>query len=325
MSQADCETPNSMFSKKESSSAQPTYILTDRLPSSEIPLLLGRVVADFASPTDEYIPEDPRLALNSKTLEIIDTDFSTLFAGSKNNSIESKLGQILGVSAEDGHDGQNRLQSKFVRTRTLPQHREALKALLKNFRPQILQLLKDNGGVAYMVVGVKSALDAEHGTERQFGNRTALAIGVPTGAIVTAASHGIINLGQTADVDVNSSRARGRAFGTAATMEGEQVFAIRYRLVKLKKHFLGAQEPDIDYGNVKQGTVEASVYCDATEVPEEVHKDGVKNEDDDIDDKEDEEEKEEEDDFDQDIALSEISLRHEIKNRPDIIDATFSE
>lgn len=307
-----------MFSKNESSSAQSTYILTDRLPSSEIPFLLGRIVADFASPTDEYIPEDPRLALNSKTLEIVDTDFSSLFSGSKNTSVESKIGQILGISAKDGHNGQSRLKSKFVRTRTLPQHREALKALLDRFRPQILQLLKDNGGVAYMVVGVKSALDAEHGTERQFGNRTALSIGVPTGAIVTAASHGIVNLGQTADVDVNSSRARGQAVGTAATMEGEQVFAIRYRLVKLKKHFLGAKEPDVDYGNVKQGAVEAAVYSDVIEKLEEVHNNTDKNEDDDIDEVD-------EDDFDEDFALSEQSLRHEINKRSDIIDVAFPE
>ena len=306
-----------MFAKKESSSAQPTFILTDRLPSSEIPLLLGRIVADFASPTDEYIPEDPRLALNSKTLEIIDTDFSTLFAGSKNNSIESKIGQILGISTEDGHNGQTRLQGKFVRTRTLPQHREALKALLEQFRPQILQLLKDNGGVAYMVVGIKSALDAEHGTERHFGNRTALAIGLPTGAIVTAASHGTVNLGETADFDINSSRARGQAFGTAATMEGEQVFAIRYRLVKLKKHILGTQEPDIDYGSVKQGSVEAAVYSDVIEAPGVVDEDENKNDDDSVHD--------DEDDFDEDVSLSEQLLRHEIDKRSDIVGVEFSE
>lgn len=311
-----------MFSKKASSStgvSQPTYLLTDRLPNSEIPLLLGRIVADVASPTDEYIPEDPRLALHSKTLEIIDTDFSTLFAGSKKNSIESKIGQILGISAKDGHDSQNRLQSKFVRTRTLPQHREAIKALLERFRPQILQLLKDNGGVAYMVVGVKSALDAEHATERQFGNRTALAIGLPTAAIVTAASHGVVNLGQAADVDVNSSRARGRGFESAATMEGEQVFAIRYRLLKLKKYFLGTREPDVDYGGVKHGTVEAAVYSDVIEEPKQVNKDENEDESDDIDGDE------EGYDFDEDVVLSEKLLQDELNQRDDIVNVTFSE
>ena len=252
-----------MFSGKASSSAgttQPTYILTDRLPSSEIPLLLGRVVANFASPTDEYIPEDPRLALNSKTLEIIDTDFSTLFAGSKNKSIESKVSQILGISAENGHNSQISLQSKLVRTRTLTQHREALRALLERFRSQIVQLLKDNGGVAYMVVGIKSALDADHAIERRFGNRTALTIGLPTGAIVTAASHGTVNLGQSADINVDSCRERDQAFESAATMDGEQVFAIRYRLLKLKKYFLGRQEPDVDYGNVKRVALLLGIY-----------------------------------------------------------------
>ena len=308
-----------MFSKKTPSSAgitQPTYILTDRLPSSEIPLLLGRIVADFASPTDEYLPEDPRVALNSKFLEIIDTDFSTLFAGSKDNSVESKIGQILGISGENGHNSQSRLHSKLVRTRTLPQHREALKALLGRFRPQILQLLKDNGGVAYMVVGIKSAVDAEHATEGQFGSRTALMIGLPTDAIATAASHGMVTLGQSADIDVNSSRARGQAFESAATMDGEQVFAIRYRLVKLKKNFLGRQEPDVDYGSVKRVAVEAGVYSDVVEGREEVSEDEDENDHDDNDD---------EYDSDEDVALSEKLLKHEMNKRSDIVDVTFSE
>jgi hypothetical protein len=94
-----------MFSSKTSEPSaaprKPTYILTDRIPGSEIPLLLGRIVADFVSPSDEYKPEDPRPALTSKIYEIIDTDFSTLFSVSKNNVAESKVGQILGISAED--------------------------------------------------------------------------------------------------------------------------------------------------------------------------------------------------------------------------------
>jgi hypothetical protein len=54
-----------------------------------------------------------------------------------------------------------------------------------------------------MVIGVKSAVDAEHAVERQFGNRKALTIGLPTAAVVSAVSHGTVNLGPGADVDVN--------------------------------------------------------------------------------------------------------------------------
>ena len=108
------------------------------------------------------------------------------------------------------------------------------------------------------------------------------------------------------------------AVGTAATMEGEQVFAIRYRLVKLKKHFLGGKEPDVDYGNVKQGSVEAAVYSDVIEKLEDVHEDTDKNGDNDIDEVD-------EDDFDEDFALSEKSFRHEINKRSDVVDVVFPE
>lgn len=67
-----CKQPKRMFSRKVSSTAgiaQPTYILTDRLPGSEIPLLLGRIVADFASPTDEYpLWQDSRIILSTPKL-----------------------------------------------------------------------------------------------------------------------------------------------------------------------------------------------------------------------------------------------------------------
>lgn len=305
-----------MFSSNDPSSAdivQPTYILTDRLPGSEIPLLLGRIVAHFASPTDEYFPEDPRIALHSKILEIVDTDFSTLFAGSKNKPVESKIGQILGVSSEDGHNNQSRLQSKLVRTRTLSQHREALKALLQQFRPQILQLLKDNEGVAYMIVGIKSALDAEHATERQFGKRTALTIGLPTAAIVTAATHGMVNLGQGADIDINSGKTQGQAFESAATMEGEQVFAIRYRLIKLKTFFLGMQEPVIALRTIKRAPLDQGLYSGVEEkiCADETETDANDND--------------ENDEYvDEDVAMNEKMLEVELNKRSDIVKVTFS-
>lgn len=307
-----------MFSKPKPPSSgitQPTYILTDRLPSSQIPLLLGRIVADIASPTDEYIPEDPRPALTSKPLEIVDTDFSILFSGSKNTFVESKISHILGLAAQDGQNSTSSLQSKRVRTRTLPQHREALKALLGKFKPQILQLLRDNGGVAYMVVGVKSALDAEHAVDRQFGNRKALTVGLPTAAVVSAASHGTVNLGPGADVDVNVERVRGRAFESAGTMDGEQVFALRYRVLTLKKKlFLAGQGVDVDYGSVKRVAFEDGVYGDVEGGREEISED----EDDDDDDDDDE-------DDDDDIALNDKLMKREIKKRSDIMGVEFPE
>jgi hypothetical protein len=154
---------------------------------------------------------------------------------------------------------------------------------------------------------LKSALDAQHVLRREFSSSTAVKIGVPTDAIIAAASHGTVNLGESVNVDVNADRGRSMAIETAGKTDGEQVFAVRYRVLTLKKPFLSKQGAYVDYGSVKQVGFEDGVYGVTKGEREEISED-EEGEDDDEDEFDDEDI-----DLAQEVAGSEMKKRgHEV-------------
>jgi hypothetical protein len=243
--------------KQQPVQERPSYVLTDRLPASVGDALLGRIVADFLSPLDEYKPEDPRPALIAGTLEIVDTDFSSLFSVSRNKLAAAKISQILHIDVESLLKNESSIKSSYVRTRTLPQHREVLAALLKKHATDIIKLLRDNKGKAYMAVGFKSCVDGEIGKARLYTNKKSVRIEAPVGAMVSAVSQGTVNLGDQANVGLDVQRSREEQLTTRATMVGEQIFAVRYRALSLSKRAGG---PEADYGDILRVKFENGVY-----------------------------------------------------------------
>lgn len=239
---------------------QPEYFLIDRIPGSEIPHLLGRVVASRESPVDEYRPEDPRGALKGTHLEVVDQDFASLFWAEKNKAVTAKVCSILDVDVSRLAERQNEFAAKFIRTRLLPQHRDALKSLLDVHRSEVLSLLADNGGVGYMIVGIKSCLDGSTSNRISNGAKRSLAINLPTSDAIAAATHGIVTVGTAADVSVGVSRERATGADVTTTMVGEQVFALRYRRLALKKAFLSSKGAYVDYGQIERARFDAGVF-----------------------------------------------------------------
>jgi hypothetical protein len=224
---------------KQSQKAElPSYILTEtRIPAEqEGDRLLGRIVADFRNPSDNYRPEDPRpaLKLGPKVLEIIDNEFSSLFSIDQNKVAQTKVGQILKVDFNKLEKEESSLKSSFVRTRFLTQHRDAFRALVKMHGPEITQLLRDNKSnkrKGYMVVGYKSCVDGQLGKTRQYSDGKSVDFNLPIGAAISAAA---IPAATQTDVGFTLGTTGGKSSSAAATMVGEQIFAIRYCVVTLK-------------------------------------------------------------------------------------------
>lgn len=245
----------------------PSYILTEaRIPDEEGDLLLGRIVADFNNPSDEYKPYDPRPALKSgpKFLEIVDTEFSSLFSSEKNSTAQAKVGVMLNIDFDKLATQESHLKSSFVRTRILPQHRDAFNALMREHKAEILQLLRDNGGKGYMVVGYKSCVNGQMGRSRDFANRTKVDVNLPTGAIVTAATHGMVNLGNQADLGFANDSSSKQGASMAATMSGEQIFAVRCRLITIRKD----KTDEGDFGDIQRVRPEHGVFGEKEESEE---------------------------------------------------------
>lgn len=255
-----------MFSR-QTKIRQPEYILIDRLPGTEIPLLLGRVVASVDSPMDEYRPEDPRPALQGRHLEVWDQNFDSQFSRTKNADASTKVTEILGFNHENMKTSEEDRKAKFVRTRSLPQHRDALAALMDRFRTPILQLLGENKGTAFMIVGIKSCVDGTQGARKQIAKKRALLMGLPTSTIITAASHGIISTSENLDVQFGVSQDQAWSVEATSDMVGEQVFAIRYRRLTMKKAFLSDKGKYVSYGDVEKARFDGGVF-DSTDQEE---------------------------------------------------------
>jgi len=254
--------------KAVKSDDRPSFVLTDRLPADTGEKLLGRVVADPRSPVDEYVPRatDTRFAMKGQVYEVADSNFSSLFSVEKNKQAQTKIGQVVGLDLEKLTKDEHSLKTAFVRTRIMEQHKDALKALLgSGMTPEITTLIRDNkgsnAGKGYMVVGYKSCVDAETSKDKQFHQNTNVKIDVPTDTIVTAATHGAISLGEGANIGQTLNKSEDVNASMTSTSVGEQVFAIKYRLLTLRKlNKRDAGQQSVDFGDIVRIKFENGVY-----------------------------------------------------------------
>ena len=247
---------------QNSKGRHPEYLIIDKLPGSQIPLLLGRIVANPRSVTDEYRPEDPRPALEGTYLELFDKDFATLFSATNNERARASVSRVLGFDVDKEESISTKQTAKFVRTRILPQHRDVLEALLDHHRPAILKLLGDNKKTGYLVVGIKSAFDGHQDRKGHSGAKKRLRLNVPTGAVMNAVSHGAVDIGDAADVNVEAGFETAWSSSSESTLVGEQVFAIRYRRITLRTAFLSENEKNVKLGDAVWTRGDEGVFGD---------------------------------------------------------------
>jgi hypothetical protein len=221
----------------------PTFVLTERLPCEKyFDKFLGVVVADIARPHHEYCPNDPRLAVSYGPDDIIETDVETFLSSQSNASVQATLRGLFGLDAESESSTEHGIRSKWVLTRRLPQHRKVFEAIVGKYGNELVQMLKNNNGQGYMVVGFKTCVDAEitQGSERLRkldGNMT-----IPVSQLAAAASHGVAVVGGTMDPSVSVLKQSGIRVIAQSIAKGEQIFAVQYRKISLKKSFFNAEQ-----------------------------------------------------------------------------------
>ncbi|KAF1809458.1 hypothetical protein P152DRAFT_484566 [Eremomyces bilateralis CBS 781.70] len=128
-------------------SKQPTYVLlNDTLPSTgSHSQLLGPFVANPLSPTDEYAPDDH---------SIITEIFS---------SLSPNLEAARSSSPSNSRQADWYVDTPRILTRRLTQHRRVFQSLMRDqeIKAEALDLLENNGGIAYMAVVTRSFTDAK--------------------------------------------------------------------------------------------------------------------------------------------------------------------
>lgn len=214
-------------------------------------------------PTHEYRPEDPRPVLGTASVLIEDSNVENVLSVTKNAVVRAKLSDLLGFDASKNKEKTTSVRSKLVKTETLTQHRDALANLLSKHRVSIERLLADNQNKGYMIVGVKSCIDPEVSTSRVTETDVAAKVKIPLGQATQMASHDTV--GDLPALDISAEGGSTRQGTSRATFQGqgEQVFAIQYRLLTLSKKRASLLRPgkqEVQYGALQYTNFEDGVY-----------------------------------------------------------------
>jgi hypothetical protein len=163
------------------------------LPGSKSLELLGCVVADIENPTDHYVPRDPLVFQKQlpKALEVEDIDTKTVLSSTHASHVDIRLTKIFGFDVGQQSGQQRNTDAQTVITRFLTDHPRVFRMLVDNdeYHRDILEMMDwnpINKKTAYMVVGVKSCLDANISEIRQFESHLGGGAELPLNAALVA-------------------------------------------------------------------------------------------------------------------------------------------
>lgn len=178
-----------------SDESKPPYILlNDRLPASYTSKLLGRIVADPLWPPEEFAPRISTLVdVDDSLIEVTDEDVEITLNANSGSGVGGHLGKIIGLSRERGEGLTREMRGKRVITRSLEQQRDVFDAVVKGeARHEVLKLLsrKNAKRKGYMVVGVKSLVDAQIAVNQGLFKHVKLDTELPIAEIANEAAIG---------------------------------------------------------------------------------------------------------------------------------------
>ncbi len=144
-----------------SSQRKPPYVLNgDRLPSSLVPKILGRIIANPLFPQDNSLPKDPGLEVNSEHYsEVVDPNVDRIIRAKIGHGVEVRLLNLanLGVKKEKSNVSEMCCSTLIFFTALYAKHQEAIIDMLNS---------EHRKGLAYIAVAIKSYVDGEVEAQR---------------------------------------------------------------------------------------------------------------------------------------------------------------
>jgi hypothetical protein len=211
-------------------------VLETGLPISVAHFLLGCVVADPANPTDYFRPSKNADAFRDYELEITETSYGAFVKKNKDQSLNARVGELIGMDTDTSVGQAQRVESGIVRTRTLMQH-EDIKDMLMDSPAQsdIVKLMHKYDGRGFLVVGLMSAVKGQRSRLSSTTGEVIVRMDAPVSAAVAGVSHGMIRVpAEKVDPAIKYTKKSGELVEMTSTMKGEHIFAVRYRVLLLK-------------------------------------------------------------------------------------------
>lgn len=273
------------------------------LNGSEAPRLLGRIVANVDDLLQDYVPENPQDVISSvpdlEPMEVVDNDVETFISATEGEEAQVRLAQIFGVTKGSSQQHSSRFKAQTVITRVLRQHDKVFTALMKTHNKDIIELLKKQSTQrGYLIVGLKTCVDAEICSSAQSSGKGGITLEVPLqeAAIAFGAPPLPINL---VNPSITVNRENSRDLLSRFVASGERIFSVRVREIKF--HGFLSKQPRV--GDAIRFPDQRGTFGDDRQKPAVQDRSSSRSE--------------------EDIALSQVSLEEKIERDADAEDVLF--
>ena len=251
------------------------------LPHQEATSLLGRIVKNFRSPTDNFAPDDALRYNERKLVENEFHDFRVDAAASRSRAAAAQLKNIAGFNWIGKVDDRVSFNGKRISYKRIQQHDLFFDGLKSDeaVRTRVPGWLGSFGSQVCIILGVfmcedMTVSDSGHTASQVSGDLT-----VPAGSVATAAASGIPGSVTTGNVQVNLSRDDNVAGGFSASGKSGYVFGLELKLVsrarfRPKELKLRDKAPPVAGLDPKTRRIEAATYSETIEEEGEEDVDG---------------------------------------------------
>jgi hypothetical protein len=219
--------------------SRPRYLILDEpIPGSEVPQLLGRFIYDPTSPLDRFAPSTLPTFISDHIKKYGDQNSATLAVQSSSSEAASaKLQQIFSLASSRNASRSYDIETATITTYHLHDQDTAFDRLiaLKEVRRQVETLFRRPGqrtNRIYMIVGLKVLVDATVKAERGGGGSGEASARVPVGVAISAAAGMPVPARGLLQAGVEWRQSGEANLIAKSQYEGEQVFAIAYRVIK---------------------------------------------------------------------------------------------
>jgi hypothetical protein len=206
------------------------------LPISQRDHLLGRIVKNYANPTADYCPNNrpcDSVSFVAPPLSSGLTNAQSVLSSSSERTAKALLTSLAALTRQKGRDAGISFSSEGIEVLRLQQHEDTFEALKSNLliQQKLTKMLRV-GGKAYFVVGLLIWKNTQFSTNQGSNKTASLTAKVPVEAALamTAIPPSILPAVGPIQVELQASESVNSTL--QATVDGEQIIGLEYRLVK---------------------------------------------------------------------------------------------
>ena len=232
-------------------------------PASEVLTLLGSATLDFEDPTGNVVEQEPESLAKVKAacLETQDASFNAILAATKGQDIHARLDEIFSASFGGSVKETETISAKTIRTFTLKHQLKFFKLLKSTRLTQLTEFLQRatqrrlqgspfSSRAIFFIVGIKVAFDMSISNTTSKSSRAQFEVQAPLNTALAASTGLLSPVGINPAVGIDYGQVLSNLVDQMPL--GARIFAVRYRLVKLRRDWkltpkpTWNEEPELD-------------------------------------------------------------------------------